>query len=308
MPSTAKLTVPDLLNWPGTKTPTASVMRITPVTAENWLHHVHPRNRDFRPRKVRQYARDMKAGKFYVTDQAISFDVDRRLVNGRHRLVACVYSDATIEQLVMWNLPREAFLVIDGGLRRTTDDHFQIAGRDYPYHCGATVRKIVTGLRPTVARSITDLEVDEIMQKWGASVAFAHQVLPGGPGNWMAHSSIRAVVARAHGLKHAEEVLSRFAHVLRYGTVNSRKENAALVLRGKLQDLRAEHGSIAAHGTARAKLYAMTEGALSAFLEGAWGQAIEPAKEELFRLPGEGTWLKAESLDEKAWHLGVQTA
>lgn len=108
------------------RTPRATIERIDPAIAEDWLQR-WPDNPGragggVKPPKVAQYERDMRAGQWFVSDQAISFGVDGRLVNGYHRLNAIVASGCVIYSLVLRGVEDDAVRIIDSALPRKFSD------------------------------------------------------------------------------------------------------------------------------------------------------------------------------------------
>ena len=77
-----------------------AVMTITPQIAQEWAT-LNTRNRPVRYAKVAQFARDMKAGRWHMTGDPIQFGISGRLLNGQHRLWACIMSDTAFETVVV---------------------------------------------------------------------------------------------------------------------------------------------------------------------------------------------------------------
>lgn len=275
----------------GAELPTVKWMAVTPELAETWLAKNHDRQRHIRLHKVGQYAGDMERGRWQLSDQCITFDVDKRLINGQTRLSAVVKSRKTQTMLVGFGFPADAFLTIDVGLKRNTDDAFRLAGRDYPAQCGATVRSIIAGTAGQ-RRAVTDQEIDEFMHTYGESVRFAHSVLFVGRGKT---AQIRAVVARAHACRKPVSRLREYSHVIMTGLMSGVGDAAAVLFRNYLMD---QHGET----TNRGKLYRMAEASLFHFLKReqiADGKLME-AERELFHLAGEDLWTVDELVDPPA--------
>lgn len=251
---------------------------VTPEKAAQWIQRNHERNRRRRPAKVAEYAADMRAGRWFLGTQVIAFDPDGTLVNGQHTLEAVVKSGATIRSIVLYGCPRGSMMVIDGGMKRSSDDHFSMAGKNYPTGCGATVRRVLMGLANYAGRSITDQTVSDFMDRHGADVAFVHQSIGGGP---FAKASVRAVLVRAKIRKVPGERLERFCEVLKTGIMQA-GENGAVLLRNYMTD---QKTNAAGSGSARAALYAYAEPALKAFVEGERVKRLEPTGVELFPIP-----------------------
>jgi hypothetical protein len=109
--------------------PTATVVDLTPETAQRWLG-ANTSNRNIRPAVVNTYARDMAAGNWQFTGEAIKFDCAGTLLDGQHRLLACIKSGATIRVLVVNGLPADSQNVMDSGAKRQASDALKLAG--YP--------------------------------------------------------------------------------------------------------------------------------------------------------------------------------
>jgi hypothetical protein len=265
------------------KEPTVEIMWITPAMAANWLERCHPRNRMPRKGKVHEFSEEQKAGRWWLSDQCITFDVDENNINGRTRLTACVRSGVPFQAIVARNWPRESIIVLDQGTRRSTDDNFKILGRDYPFHCGATVRRLLSGWRFGFEKTYSDQVIDEFMQRHGQSVAFAHRVAPAGKGRFSS-ASIRAVIARAHICRRGRSRLERFGEVLT-GDDAAKGDEGAVVLRNYIARRRSGHS-----GGDRQRLYRYTEGALDAFLNLERIGQLRMAEAELFPIRSLDEW------------------
>jgi hypothetical protein len=101
-------------------------LRITPMMANEMLKW-NDRNRPASEGTVKKYAELMLAGRWHYTGEAIIFSKER-LIDGQHRLAACVASGVPFEALVVFGAPDEAFAFIDVGKARTGGDIFAING------------------------------------------------------------------------------------------------------------------------------------------------------------------------------------
>lgn len=119
--------------------PTSSVVFVTPEIAERWLTK-NTRNRKLRDGDVRSYTRDMAAGNWLFTGEAVKFATDGALLDGQHRLTAIIKSGATVPMLVIRNVPTEAQSVMDTGRKRTAADDLTIAGEINTTLLAATAR------------------------------------------------------------------------------------------------------------------------------------------------------------------------
>lgn len=100
---------------------------VTPEIAAAWLDK-NDGNRRVSARHVDRLARDMKAGNFAFTGDPIRFDSDSRLIDGQHRLLACVKSGVPFETTVIYNLPPDVQARIDAGKSRSPGDILSMDG------------------------------------------------------------------------------------------------------------------------------------------------------------------------------------
>lgn len=104
-------------------TPHVSIETITPQIAETYLS-MNVENRPVRQSVVDRYAADMAAGQWKFAGEPIQF-AHGRLLNGQHRLLACVKSQQSITVVVVRNVDQEAFEVMDSGMKRSVADVVQ---------------------------------------------------------------------------------------------------------------------------------------------------------------------------------------
>lgn len=102
------------------------VTTITPVQAAKLLAK-NQSNRKIRDTVVRKYASDMAAGRWQLGAGTIDFDSDGNLLNGQHRLAACVLADVPFETIVVHNVAAGTQTVMDIGAGRSLADllHFR---------------------------------------------------------------------------------------------------------------------------------------------------------------------------------------
>lgn len=108
---------------------THRIETITPEIAVSWLER-NESNRNLDQSTVDRYARDMRAGRWHMTGDPIQFGISGRLLNGQHRLWACVEADTPFETMVIRGLVNEVEIVdvIDTGKKRTLGNALQIHG------------------------------------------------------------------------------------------------------------------------------------------------------------------------------------
>lgn len=255
--------------------PSVAIEMINPQIASQWIERIHPLNRKTRSKHINTLAADMRRGKCYLSNDAITWDEEGWIINGAHRLHAIVVSGVECEVIVLRDAVLDARLVMDTGMKRSTDDNFLMAGYSFPRNCGATVRKLLYGYTQFAKLAIPDQEVLEFMENNGDAICFAHEHLPQGR---TSHSLIRAVVARAYLKRAPKEKLKRFCEVLRSGLSVDRLESSIVRLRNFMVD----DTNVRKSSKTPGQVYGKAERALQAYLEGEELSRLESAGRELF--------------------------
>ena len=102
-----------------TETPKASWVIVTPDMAVKWLDETNTNNRQVREDHVSRLAADMLTGKWQGRNgEAIRFDTTGRLVDGQHRLWACVQSETPFETLLIKDVDPDTFSTIGIGAKK----------------------------------------------------------------------------------------------------------------------------------------------------------------------------------------------
>lgn len=155
------------------------VKTVTPSMAEKWLRENNTHNRPLFEKTIENYAREMKAGAWAITNQGIGFADDGVLLDGQQRLSAIVKAGIPIKMLVVTGLPRayksngdgELFTqdVIDGNKPRSTGDILHLShGVENANQKMAIANMIVSAIKgvrkisPRIAYKIIELYSDEI--------------------------------------------------------------------------------------------------------------------------------------------------
>jgi len=163
----------------GGKMITHEVKTVTVSMAEKWLRENNTHNRPLYENTIENYAREMKAGAWAITNQGIGFAEDGTLLDGQQRLSAIVKAGIPIKTLIVTGLPRayksngdgELFTqdVIDGNKPRTAGDILHLShGVDNAATKMAIANMIVHAIKgtrkisPRIAYKILELYSDEI--------------------------------------------------------------------------------------------------------------------------------------------------
>lgn len=136
---------------------------ITPKKAIEWLkRNIH--NRPLSDAHVNRLASAMQSGVWRMNGDTIRFNGNGDLIDGQHRLRACVQSNCTFESYVVRGLDHAAFDTIDQGKRRSTGDVLARRGEKH-YNCLAAAVRIVHVIhtRGAVDKK-TSIRADEIVE------------------------------------------------------------------------------------------------------------------------------------------------
>lgn len=126
---------------------------ITPIMASEYLER-NVFNRNLKSIVVDSYARDMRNGKWALNGDTIRFDENGTLIDGQHRLAACIKAGVPFETFVVTGLPHSVFDTIDNGATRTGGDIFKLNEVPSSNNVAATVRRhilLINGYVATIA-------------------------------------------------------------------------------------------------------------------------------------------------------------
>lgn len=133
------------------------VITITPDLARDWTL-LNTRNRPVRYTKVARYARDMKARNWAFNGETIKIATDGTIIDGQHRLYACIQADTPFDTIVIRGLPLEVQDTVDTGSVRTMSDQFGLHGEPNANLLAAITRWSFKWLRGVRVRSGHDQE------------------------------------------------------------------------------------------------------------------------------------------------------
>ena len=104
-----------------------SIQTISPAKAAVMLSK-NTNNRGLRKSVVQRYARDMKSGAWLLAGDPIRFGGNGDLLDGQHRLAACISSSVSFQTVVAEGVSEKAVSAIDAGAKRTLGDVLKYAG------------------------------------------------------------------------------------------------------------------------------------------------------------------------------------
>lgn len=258
------------------------ILTVSPADAEWALAHTNTRNRTISSNWVDELTRRIKAGLWQLTHEGIAFDSNGILIDGQHRLWAVALSGFTVPMRIFLNEPPEGLQVIDTGRTRANHEVITLAGGlgQVSKTEIAALRVLVAGLQNYARRSAS--EEATLLRQHRAAIDFAHEVLPSARYRGVATAVTRGVIGRAfYSADHAQ--LRHFADVLQTGVASDEADRPITLL---LQALLSTPTGRRSYSDNRV-IYAKTERALSAYLQGERLGKLCASTGELFPLPGE---------------------
>jgi hypothetical protein len=132
----------DMISTAKTNEP-SRVHLITPHLAAWILDNRNPKNnRKASPTKIEEYQSAMSGDWWRVNGSTLVFGKSGYLMDGQHRLKACVRSGSSFHSYIVFGVDDSAFIVIDIGRKRSNADAFSVAGISYSAVSAHTARWI----------------------------------------------------------------------------------------------------------------------------------------------------------------------
>ncbi len=149
----------------------SEICRITPAIAAKWLQHNHL-NRQVRARQVEKLALEMRHQRWMLTGETIVIANTEDVLDGQHRLLACVEAGKPFRTVVIYGISRESFKAMGQGIPRSGGDAVRLNYPDVSIHMakltGTAVQwahKIQSGLTTKEAqRTLSNQEVLAYLQ------------------------------------------------------------------------------------------------------------------------------------------------
>jgi hypothetical protein len=120
-----------------------TIEKITPEMAQKWLETNDPQNRKISTSNVKKYAADIAAGRWEVTGESIKFDDNGMLLDGQHRLLACMDAGKPFYALVVRGLPEATKSHMDLGMKRTAGMILHRLGHSYTTQLGGAALNLL---------------------------------------------------------------------------------------------------------------------------------------------------------------------
>jgi hypothetical protein len=101
---------------------------ITPEVAEKLLKDHNPNNRNIKQANVDSLVSEMVNNRWVMNGEGVIIDYNGNLVDGQHRLTACVFSKRSMTTQITWGVAPSVITTIDTGSKRIAKDCFDING------------------------------------------------------------------------------------------------------------------------------------------------------------------------------------
>jgi hypothetical protein len=144
---------------------TMECLWVTPEVAAFWLS-VDVLRRPTSTDQVSRFARDMRAGNWPLNAETVKRDSNGGVMDGTHRLKACVEAGVPFISWVAQGVPPEHQRTVDTGRPRTITDNLALAGNANPAVLGAVAKRAwqwLHGYRGFKMPSPSQIEVDELI-------------------------------------------------------------------------------------------------------------------------------------------------
>jgi hypothetical protein len=145
----------------------SEIREITPAIAAVWLQR-NGINRPLSERHVKFLMNVMADGQWKLNGESIIFSGDDRLLDGQHRLTACVRSGVTIRSMVVYDADSDVFDTIDDGRKRTGADVLSIDGQFNANRVAAAVKLVDRILRDRLTRAsgYSNADIRRLVKKY----------------------------------------------------------------------------------------------------------------------------------------------
>ena len=137
-------------------------MTITPQIASLWLE-TNVGNRNVNTKKVEEYAQEMRKGTWQLNGETIKIG-NQRLIDGQHRLMACVAANASFVSAVA-HVSNDVFTTVDIGIGRTPGQIAQIAGIPNSNAVMASIKKSLLYKASIGQLTVNESYLDEYLTK-----------------------------------------------------------------------------------------------------------------------------------------------
>ena len=252
---------------------------ITPQMAQELLQH-NNNIRNLSSGTMSAYARDIKSGLWFQTDESISIDLNGDMVNGQHRSEGIVQANVPVVMYVTWNVLPQSKFFQDSGKKRSVSDKLRLVVELPSGNIAAAIcRAMMSGSSGRVKYS--ESEIAQFALKYQESIQWVMHNLPN------SRADVLAALAKAY-IWYGEPSIIDFCRRFKTMVFKSEKDPAALLYKRltKMRSLTKGH----VNGLA---VYRLTLAAIDHEINNRVVSALYPREEDIF------TWEKDWSLPAK---------
>ncbi len=143
------------------------ILNVTPQLAATWLK-LNTNNRPVSRRNLQSLTHAMKSSEWKLNGESIKLN-DDVLIDGQHRLMACVNAGVPFKSLVIKGMDRDVFDTIDTGSKRDAADIFAINGEKNVCLLASSIRTLAYYLDPAringVNRTLSNQEYERLLDE-----------------------------------------------------------------------------------------------------------------------------------------------
>ncbi len=184
---------------------TASVELITPKRAAEMLSLLHPKQRKVCRDTVNDYIRAINQGDWDCSNDAVTFDVDKYLINGQHRLLACIETGVPIECVVFRGA--SCMGAMDQGRRRTLDQSLRARGIDTSKKHGQVIRAMAFSTQ--FSRKISEADAERFIKAYHEGIDFVRENIQP-----CVRAPVKGAIGRAYYYYPNKSKLLRFVQIV----------------------------------------------------------------------------------------------
>lgn len=220
----------------------ADVETITPAVAKAMLKH-NVGNRPVDKERVAMLAADIVAGNWHENGESIKFDKNGNLVDGQHRLMACILAGIPIKSIVIRGV--EDARGIDCGKKRTFGDFakmgFSTISGELTGHVYSAIAAFLLRLESPSRKTFSNDEREHTISNHSDSFAFAKHYFDMGRRGLSQRGILRAsawaAIVSAYECGYNYTLLSEFCDCLVTGETTNERILPVVRLRNKLQTI-----------------------------------------------------------------------
>lgn len=212
---------------------------ITPEIAMEYLKLNMACNRPINARRVKELTTDIQNGNWQLNGDTIRFNKKGELIDGQHRLTAIAKSGCTVMTGVTRNIENDV-TIIDRGRIRSTSQVLQMGGLDKSLCSHSSIGMIKLLLSMSTGRKsfTSDSSIREIIEAHREYIILSRSITGTGKNTESTvtcnNSSFQAAVFCALYAGESEDMLRRFASVVKTGFADTLNERAAIVCRNDI--------------------------------------------------------------------------